>query len=46
MLENIVFYAPLNVSGTENETDEAAAKAFYDKRKQIEEVYPLGWLCK
>lgn len=46
MLENIVFYAPLNVSGTENEKDQAAAKAFYDKRKQIEEVYPLGWLKK
>ena len=46
LLENIVYYAPLNETGTETETARSAAKKFYDMRHRIEDVYPLGWLCK
>ena len=46
LLENIVYYAPLNETGTETEDARSAAKKFYDMRHRIEDVYPLGWLCK
>lgn len=46
LLENIVYYAPLNETGTETEATRSAAKKFYDMRHRIEDVYPLGWLCK
>ncbi len=46
LLENIVYYAPLNETGTETETARSSAKKFYDMRHRIEDVYPLGWLCK
>ena len=46
LLENIVYYAPLNEAGTETEDARSAAKKFYDMRHRIEDVYPLGWLCK
>ena len=45
-LESIVLYAPLNTSGIKSETERAKVKTFYDMRHRIEDVYPLGWLCK
>ena len=45
-LESIVLYAPLNTSEIKSETERAKVKTFYDMRHRIEDVYPLGWLCK
>lgn len=45
-LECVTFYAPINKTGIKSETERNKARTFYDVRRKVEEVYPLGWLCK
>jgi len=46
MLEALVLYAPLNVTGEKTEANKTAAEAFYDTRRKLKDVYPLKWLWK
>jgi len=46
MLEALVLYAPLNVTGEKTEANKTAAEAFYDTRRKLEDIYPLKWLWK